>query len=123
MAHRKLRGLGFTGSERTTRRAVAKAKAAFKTGRVRAAARLVPAAAAVTGVPLAPPAPGAGRPACAAGSETQVTQDRGDPAVTGVGLVDLELVEDTAHVRLDGPLREDEALGDAGVGVPFSGEG
>ncbi|MDQ3664853.1 MAG: IS21 family transposase [Actinomycetota bacterium] len=35
VAHRKLRGLGFTGSERTTRRAVAKAKAAFKTGRVR----------------------------------------------------------------------------------------
>ncbi len=26
VAHRKLRGLGFTGSERTTRRAVAKAK-------------------------------------------------------------------------------------------------
>lgn len=35
VAHRKLKGLGFTGSERTTRRAVAQVKAAFKLGRVR----------------------------------------------------------------------------------------
>ena len=35
VAHRKLTGLGFTGSERTTRRAVAQVKAAFKVGRVR----------------------------------------------------------------------------------------
>ena len=34
-AHDKLLALGFTGSERTTRRAVARAKAAFKVGRVR----------------------------------------------------------------------------------------
>lgn len=35
VAHRKLKGLGFTGSERTTRRAVAQVKTAFKVGRVR----------------------------------------------------------------------------------------
>ena len=35
VAHDKLLALGFTGSERTTRRAVARAKAAFKVGRVR----------------------------------------------------------------------------------------
>ena len=35
VAHRKLRGLGYAGSERTTRRAVGKVKAAFRAGRVR----------------------------------------------------------------------------------------
>ena len=35
VAHRKLKGLGFKGSERTTRRAVAQVKTAFKHGRVR----------------------------------------------------------------------------------------
>ncbi len=35
VAHDKLLALGFTGSERTTRRAVAQAKAAFRVGRVR----------------------------------------------------------------------------------------
>ncbi len=35
VAHEKLLALGFTGSERTTRRAVRQAKAAFKAGRVR----------------------------------------------------------------------------------------
>lgn len=35
VAHRKLKGLGFKGSERTTRRAVAQVKGAFKQGRVR----------------------------------------------------------------------------------------
>jgi transposase len=35
VAYDKLTGLGFTGSERTTRRAVAKVRAAFKAGRVR----------------------------------------------------------------------------------------
>jgi hypothetical protein len=35
VAHEKLIGLGFTGSERTCRRAVAKVRAAFKAGRVR----------------------------------------------------------------------------------------
>ena len=35
VAHDKLTALGFTGSERTTRRAVAKVRAAFKAGRVR----------------------------------------------------------------------------------------
>lgn len=35
VAHDKLVALGYSGSERTTRRAVAKARAAFKAGRVR----------------------------------------------------------------------------------------
>ncbi len=35
VAHDKLVALGYTGSERTTRRAVAKVKAAFKAGQVR----------------------------------------------------------------------------------------
>jgi transposase len=35
VAHEKLIALGFTGSERTTRRAVAKVRAAYKSGRVR----------------------------------------------------------------------------------------
>jgi transposase len=35
VAHDKLTGLGFTGSERTTRRAVAAVKAAYRAGRVR----------------------------------------------------------------------------------------
>ena len=35
VAHDKLVALGYSGSERTTRRAVAKVRAAFKSGRVR----------------------------------------------------------------------------------------
>ncbi len=35
VAHEKLLALGYTGSERTTRRAVAKCKSAYRTGRVR----------------------------------------------------------------------------------------
>src|SRR6266536_1401924 len=44
---------------------------------------------------------------------------REDAAVVVVGLGEAQLGEDTAYVLLDGPLRDPQAAGDAGVGAPL----